>query len=145
MAGTTALPPTKPGRGPANVSGPHGVSARRCTPTGLRAPWLLRPSSARSRATPHGLAVQLLQHGDDGVLGNRRRETNEDAVDHPGAAVTDLARDLIDGCDDRERLENLVVDQRSHRIPLALEAQPVQFGVQVPPAVQLEHLPVCGG
>ena len=89
-------------------------------------------------------ATQLLYQGGPGLLFDGGRKAHQDTINHAVAAITDLARHLIERRDNRERVEYLVVDERAHRIPLALQAQAVQFRMQIPPAVQLENLAVGG-
>ena len=54
-------------------------------------------------------------------------------------ASLELVDHVVDLTDDRKLIEYVISDQRTHFIPLALLRQPVQFGLQVTPAMHTEY------
>src|SRR5688572_32853310 len=70
------------------------------------------------------------------------RRVERDAADDVAVALREVRSDLLGLADDGKRVEDVVVDERAHLLPLALLRQPVQLRLQVAPAVVLEDAAV---
>ena len=116
----------------------HAVSSRRYTPAGRRAPWRL-VHDRRSHSAPHWWLAHSFSTAMT-VLRERGGKPDQDAVDDAVAPVTDLGSPAFERSDHRERVEDLVVDERTHRVPFALRDLAVRLVCRVSPAVQIEHL-----
>ena len=66
------------------------------------------------------------------------------AGDDVAVALGQAAGDVFRLGDDGERRQHLVVDELAHRRPVAGLGEPVELGLEVAPAVQVEHGPVRG-
>src|SRR3954468_23719690 len=102
-------------------------------------PWLppvTRATRSGSLQRPHDLAPALRV----GLV----RGVERDAAHDVAVALRQLRADLLRLADDGEGVEDLVVDERAHLLPLAFLGQPVEVVLQVAPAVVLEHAAVRG-
>ena len=89
-----------------------------------------------------------MQAGDDaepGLLAQGIGSVEGVTVDDVAEAAVDLRPNAVRVADDGESMQHGVVDQVGHRGPVAAHGQLVQVGVQVGPAVQVEHGAVGGG
>ncbi len=66
-------------------------------------------------------------------------------VDHAAEPLEHLAGDVVERAHHGEGVEHLVVDQVGHLVPGAALGQRVELGLEVAPAVQLEHRSVGRG
>src|SRR5271166_704646 len=103
----------------------------------------------RSRS-PHTCGLPMWSCGMD--LGDHRlgclpvelvRRVEGEAVDDVAEASTNLCAHLLGLADNSESVQHGVVDESGHRVPGIDFGQPVQFGVEIAPAVQVEHAPIC--
>src|SRR5271166_2183223 len=71
------------------------------------------------------------------------RRVEGKAVDDVAEAPTNLCAHLLRLAHNGKSVQHGVVDESGHRVPGTDFGQPVQFCVQIAPAVQVEHAPVC--
>src|SRR5271157_624983 len=96
-------------------------------PTDLPIPWRLRRPSVRS-------LTKLLQCGGNTIL-RCGIEDRQHPVERSVAALPEADGNGVDATDDGESVQHVVIDERAHGVPLPLQGQAMQFGVQVTPAV----------
>jgi hypothetical protein len=56
-------------------------------------------------------------------------------VDRADTPTSKRSGNLVHGGDHGERINHLIVNQRPHDVPVAVERKAVQLGLQIPPAV----------
>src|SRR5687768_11392048 len=130
----TNHPPSKllPGARRSSRILPAALSAYTAVPTLKTASGLGSGSLGRSHDLAPALGVALV------------RRVEGDAADDVAVALRQLRCDLLGLADDGEGVQDVVVDERAHLLPLALLREPVELGLQVAPAVVVQHAAVRG-
>ena len=77
----------------------------------------------------------MLEHRSNGGLRHGGRKARQDTVDRAATPTSKRFGNLVHAGDHGERINHLIVNQRPHDVPVAVERKAVQLGLQIPPAV----------
>ena len=77
----------------------------------------------------------MLEHRSNGGLRHGGRKARQHTVDRAATPTSKRSGNLVHGGDHGERINHLIVNQRPHDVPVAVERKAVQLGLQIPPAV----------